>query len=425
MIKALRGFNDVLPDEAARWQAIEAAARGVFGLFGYREIRTPIAEETGLFIKTVGEDTDIVKKEMFSFKDRGERDMTLRPEGTAPIVRAYLEHNLDKTEPFQRFCYVGPMFRAERPQAGRLRQFSQIGVEAIGSTKPSVDAEVIDIMLKILNAAGVEKYELKINNLGCREDKKNLSKALKNSLSEGAVSKLLCEDCRARLVSNPLRVLDCKNEGCKAVVRGNFKKTEFICADCDKHFKEVLKLLLALGIRYTIDPYIVRGLDYYTGTVFEVTSPSLGAQNAIGAGGRYDNLVKDMGAPADLGACGFAIGVERVLLAMEPSQEGARKTAGIFMATIGEAAYLEAFKLANRIRASGIACGIDHGARSLKSQMRSADKMGAAFTVIIGEDELKKGAAVLRDMTTKEQSEVAFDRLAEELIKKLRSRAQC
>ena len=419
MIKALRGFNDVLPDEAARWQAIEAASRGVFGLFGYREIRTPIAEETGLFIKTVGEETDIVKKEMFSFKDRGERDMTLRPEGTAPIVRAYLEHDLDKTEPFQRLCYVGPMFRAERPQAGRLRQFSQIGVEAIGSSSPSVDAEVIDIMIKLLDSAGVKKYNLKINNLGCREDKNKLSKSLKDSLSEGAVSKLLCEDCRTRVVSNPLRVLDCKAEGCRMVVRENFKKMEFLCGDCDKHFKEVLGFLGALGIKYTIDPYIVRGLDYYTRTVFEVTSDSLGAQNAIGAGGRYDNLVKDMGGP-DMGACGFAIGIERVLLAMGPSQEGMQANAGVFMATLGEAAYLEAFKLADRIRLKGITCGIDHGARSLKSQMRSADKLGAKFTVIIGDDELKKGAAVLRDMATKEQSEVAFDKLAEELVQKLK-----
>lgn len=420
MIKALRGFNDVLPDEAARWHAIEAASRKVFGLFGYREIRTPVAEETGLFIKTVGEETDIVKKEMFSFKDRGERDMTLRPEGTAPIVRAYLEHNLDKTEPFQRLYYIGPMFRAERPQAGRLRQFSQIGVEVIGSSGPSVDAEVIDVMIKLLGAAGVKKYELKINNLGCREDKKKLSGLLKDSLSEGAVSKLLCEDCRSRVISNPLRVLDCKNEGCKVVVRENFKKTEFLCGDCDKHFKEVLKYLDALGIGYVIDPYIVRGLDYYTRTVFEVTSDSLGAQNAIGAGGRYDNLVKDMGAEADLGACGFAIGIERLLLAMGPLEKGSAPAGGVFMATIGEAVYMEAFKLADKVRLSGVACGIDHGARSLKSQMRSADKMGARFTVIIGDDEITKGAVVLRDMTTKEQSEVAFDKLAEEVVQKLK-----
>jgi len=417
MIKALRGFNDVLPDEIVRWQAIEAASRRVFELFGYREIRTPIAEETGLFTKTVGEDTDIVKKEMFSFKDRGERDMTLRPEGTAPIVRAYLEHDLDKTEPFQRLSYIGPMFRAERPQAGRLRQFSQVGVEAIGSLNPSVDAEVIDIMLKILSAIGVKKYELRINNLGCREDKSKLSKSLKKSLSEGAVSKLLCEDCRSRLASNPLRVLDCKNEGCRAIVRKNFKNMEFICGDCDKHFKEVLKLLDAIGIGYTIDPYIVRGLDYYTRTVFEVTSDAIGAQSAIGAGGRYDNLVKDMGGP-DLGACGFAIGIERALLALGSSAEETGKPNGVFMATIGEAAYIEAFKLADRIRRSGVVCGIDHGSRSLKSQMRSADKIGARFVVILGEDEIKKGEATLRDMATKEQISVKFEALCGTILEK-------
>lgn len=417
MIKALRGFNDILPRESARWQAVDSASRRVFGLFGYSEIRTPIAEETGLFTKSVGEETDIVKKEMFSFKDRGDRDMTLRPEGTAPIVRAYLEHDLDKTDPFQKLFYIGPMFRAERPQAGRLRQFSQIGLEAIGSSSPSVDAEVIAVMLEVLSVSGVKNYELKINNLGCLNDKKKLSKELKDSLSKPSAAKLLCEDCKNRVNSNPLRVLDCKNEGCKAVVRENFKKTDFLCSDCEKHFKTVLKFLDISGIKYKVDQHIVRGLDYYTRTVFEVTSDALGAQNAIGAGGRYDNLVKDMGGP-DLGACGFAIGVERMMLALGATEDGSKPAAGVFVATIGPEAYDEAFKLADKIRASGIPCGIDHESRSLKSQMRLADKMGARFVAIIGDDEIKKKEVTLRDMSTKEQVPVGFNDLVNFIAKK-------
>jgi len=407
--KSIRGFSDVLPDEAAHWQRIEAASRKIFGIFGYREIRTPIIEESGLFIKSVGEETDIVKKEMFAFKDRGDRDIALRPEGTAPIIRAYLEHNLDKTEPFQKLYYIGPMFRAERPQAGRLRQFSQIGIEAIGTSESATDAEVIRLLVKLVDSIGIKGCELKINNLGCREDKKRLSAQLKEALSEKSVSGALCDDCKARVGTNPLRVLDCKVESCKKIVREKFKNSKFLCADCDKHFDSVLKFLDLLEIKYTLDPYIVRGLDYYTRTVFELTCSSLGAQNAIGAGGRYDNLIKDMGG-ADLGACGFAIGVERAILAM--AGELPREAASgpdVFIAALGSEAYLRAFKIADELRCAGVSCEIEHAAKSLKSQMRSADKLGARFALIIGDDEIKKSAAVLRDMRTKEQTEINFN----------------
>ena len=413
MIKAIRGTKDILPPETCEWQNIEDTSRDIFRLFGYSEIRTPIIEETSLFVKSVGEETDIVKKEMFSFEDRGERNITLRPEGTAPIVRAYLENNLDKTEPFQKLYYIGPMFRAERPQAGRLRQFHQVGLEAIGSNSPALDAEVINVLVKLLDANGIKNYQLKLNNLGCREDKLRLSKILKDIFTEKTTASRLCEDCKRRAKTNPLRLLDCKSENCRLVVRENFKKVEFLCADCKAHFKKVQESLDSLKISYTIDPYIVRGLDYYTRTVFEVTHKDLGAQNAIGAGGRYDNLISDMGGPA-LGASGFALGVDRLIMALGKIAEEKLPAAGIdvFIATIGDASYKKAFVLLNELRKADIACDIDYENSSLKSQMRTADKRGAKFVLIIGDDEMAKGEAVLRDMSTKEQKTVKFEDLA-------------
>lgn len=411
--KTIRGTRDILPGESVQWQKVETAARDLFRTYGYGEIRTPVMEESGLFVKSVGEDTDIVKKEMFSFQDRGERDISLRPEGTAPIVRAYLENNLASLEPFQKLYYIGPMFRAERPQAGRLRQFSQIGVEAIGSNSPALDAEVIIVMAKLLESFGVKNYAMKLNNLGCSEDKKKLSRALKELFSKNEVAAVLCEDCKRRSGTNPLRVLDCKVESCKEIVRKSFKEIDFLCTDCKKHFDDVLKFLDLSKIKYVIDPYIVRGLDYYTRTVFEASCESLGAQNAVGAGGRYDNLISDMGG-AQTGACGFAVGVDRVLLSIskEPSEIAAGSRIDVFVAPLGEDAYKKAFLVLADLRASGIACDIDYENRSLKSQMRSADKAKARFVLIIGDDEVKKGEAALRDMQTKEQVFVGFDKLS-------------
>ena len=407
--QTIKGTRDILPGESSTWQKIEAFSRNIFKKFGYREIRTPIIEETSLFVKGVGEDTDIVKKEMFSFEDRGERNITLRPEGTAPIVRAYLEHNLDKTEPFQKLYYIEPMFRAERPQAGRLRQFHQIGIEAIGSGSPALDAEVIKVMIELLNCLGIKDYRLKLNNLGCKEDKKKLSKILKEAFSESSILKRLCDDCKRRAGTNPLRLLDCKNETCKITIRNRFKEIEFLCADCKAHFNDVLRFLDISKLKYEIDPYIVRGLDYYTRTVFEVTHDGLGAQNAIGAGGRYDNLIHDMGGP-ELGACGFALGIDRVLMlyAKETILTGQDGPMAVFIATLGKNAYEKGFLLINELRNNEIACDIDFENKSLKAQMRMADKLGAKFVLIIGDDEIAKGEAMLRDMATKEQQCVKF-----------------
>ncbi len=410
MIKSIKGTRDILPAESPRWHEIEEISRKVFGLFGYREIRTPIIEETALFTKSVGEDTDIVKKEMFSFVDRGERDITLRPEGTAPVVRAYLENNLYNTEPFQKLFYMGPMFRAERPQAGRLRQFYQIGLEAIGSSNPALDAEVISVLVKLLDSLGVVRYGLKLNNLGCPEDKKKLSGSLRDIFSKDPASAGLCEDCKRRIKTNPLRLLDCKNEDCRKVVRGKYETVDFLCGECVSQFNELTGYLGGLGIKYEMDRFIVRGLDYYTRTVFEVVQDDLGAQNSIGAGGRYDNLISDMGGPK-LGACGFAIGVDRVVMALGKSkgetQEQSRPD--VYIAAIGPAAYRKAVLTLNELRCKGISGAMDYESRSLKSQMRAADKAGAKYVFIIGDDEIGKGEAALRDMHTKEQWNIKFE----------------
>lgn len=405
MIKAVRGTKDILPSDSPLWQEIEKASRDILKLYGYREIRTPIIEETALFVKNIGEDTDIVSKEMFSFIDRSKRNISLRPEGTAPIIRSYIENNLDKISIFQKLFYMGPMFRAERPQAGRLRQFHQIGVEAIGSASPALDAEVIALAARLLDGAGIKGYKIKLNNLGCREDKKNLSKLLKEAFHDRKGARL-CDDCKKRLKMNPLRVLDCKNDGCRESVRMTFKEARFLCGVCRAHFDEVLKFVDALNIKYEIYPFMVRGLDYYTRTVFEITHEGLGSKDAIGAGGRYDNLSKDMGGP-DVGACGFALGIDRMMFVRDKSVP--LKAINVFIASLGAAAYSKAFSLANDLRANGVSCDIDYENKSLKAQMRTADSLGAKFVLIIGDDELAKGEALLRDMNTKEQVLVKFD----------------
>lgn len=416
MIKALRGTRDILPGESCIWQEIEKISRDNLKLFGYREIRTPVIEETALFVKNIGEETDIVSKEMFSFVDRGERNISLRPEGTASIIRSYIENNLDKISQFQKLYYIGPMFRAERPQAGRLRQFHQIGVEAIGSLHPALDAEVIALSAKLLDAAGIKGYKIKLNNLGCREDKKKLSKMLKEIFSDKK-GEHLCEDCKRRIRMNPLRVLDCKNDGCREVVRKTFKEAVFICSECKTHFEEVLKFVHMLNIKHEIDPYIVRGLDYYTRTVFEITHEGLGSKDAIGAGGRYDNLSLDMEGP-DVGACGFALGMDRMIMALGRGKE--LSGVDIFIATIGDAAYAKAFGILNDLRNSGISCEIDYEKKSLKAQMRGADSIEAKFVLIIGEDEIDKGEAALRDMKTKEQALIKFSDIVSKIREKVR-----
>ena len=415
-IRSLRGMHDMLPDDARIWQAIEERARKVLKTFGYKEIRTPVMEETALFIKSIGETTDIVQKEMYSFQDQGGRNVSLRPEGTAPIVRSFIEHGLDKKMGFAKVYYMGPMFRAERPQAARLRQFHQIGVEAIGSGSPYVDAENIIMLGKILDALGVEGYIVKLNTLGCLKDKADYAKVLKDFFSSRV--NRLCEDCKKRVERNPFRVLDCKNEACRSVARESPAVSEHICGDCSGHFSGLRNILDSLNVKYLLDPHLVRGLDYYTKTTFEVTSKKLGSQDAIGAGGRYDTLFKSLGGP-DLAACGFALGVERVIQALDAGTPDKKTPLDLYVATIGKEAYQKGFELLCGLRDAGIDADIEFGDKSLKAQMRQADRKGAKFVVLLGDDELKSGKIVLRNMSDQTQKDLEMKNAVQQIKEQL------
>ncbi len=407
-MRAVRGTKDILPREAQLWRLIEEAARSVFPLYGYEEIRTPIIEEMSLFTRSIGETTDIVQKQMFTIADRKGRLICLRPEATAPIVRAYLEHSLHRQGGITKLYYLGPMFRSERPQKGRLRQFHQIGIEAIGSS-PYLDGEVISCLVAFFRKLNLRGYQIKLNSLGCLKDKKKLGENLSSILKKDL--KLLCEDCQSRFKRNVLRILDCKNENCRRLIHKRFTPN-FLCSDCLDHFKDVKESLNLLEIPYQVEPYLVRGLDYYTRTVFEVTHPELGGQDAIGAGGRYDNLISDFGGP-EKGAIGFALGVERILLVLsnklQTTNYKLQTQLGVYIATIGEEAYQRGFLILEQLRKSGVSAQIDYESKSLKSQMRKASNLNAKLVTILGEDELKKGIVTVRDMSTGKQEEIALD----------------
>jgi histidyl-tRNA synthetase len=355
---------------------------------------------------------------MFTFSDRKERSLTMRPEGTAPIVRAYIEHSLGTASPLTKLYYIGPMFRAERPQKGRLRQFHQIGVEVIGTSSPYADIEVLVQLNGMLMAFGLDGFAIRLNSLGCKEDKARFAEGLKKYLSDKKAR--LCEDCKNRMEKNVLRVLDCKNETCAQVVRGAPNILDNLCAPCREHFNKVKDGLKKVGVRFEEAKNLVRGLDYYTATVFEVTHPDLGSQDAIGAGGRYDNLVKDMGGPA-AGAVGYALGIERLLIALKAKAPEAGKI--VYIATLGDEAKIKGQQLAGKIKDEaipGVVVLQDISEASLKSQMRSADKNGARIVVILGEEELKQSKAVIKDMQEKDsQDSVALDSVIERLKKKL------
>src|SRR3989338_5878729 len=374
MLQALRGTTDLLPEEVARWSAVEHAARRLARIYGYREVRTPVIEEAALFLRSVGETTDIVQKEMFRFTDRGEHEIVLRPEGTAAVVRAYLERNLHKTEGFAKLFYLGPMFRAERPQAGRFRQFHQYGVEAIGSTSPCVDVEAIALCVHILRECGVGDATVWLASMGCRKDQARSAEELRKRL-EPHKSKL-CKECQARLQKNVFRVLDCKNPDCHAIAWD--MKAFFLCNDCTAHFQEVRRGLKETGIAFDDTKYFARGLDYYTRTVFEVRVKGLGAQDAVAAGGRYDQLVEELGGPP-MGAFGFAAGIERVLMAAGTgaTSEEPPARAGVYLAVAQPPLIGEAFRLVQRLRECGVPALMDYDGKSLKAQFRGADKARA------------------------------------------------
>ncbi|MDP2921897.1 MAG: histidine--tRNA ligase [Candidatus Omnitrophota bacterium] len=408
MIKALRGTKDILPGESDLWQFIESTGRDIFNIYGYNEIRTPIIEEASLFIRGIGDLTDIVQKEMYVFSDRGNRRVALRPEATASIVRAYIENSMSQSGGAAKLFYTGPMFRSERPQQGRQRQFYQIGVEAIGSDSPFLDAEVIALAVRFLDRLGVKNYHVKLNSLGCQKDK--MAAIAKHKENFKPHFEKLCDTCKARFDKNVLRIFDCKGDTCR-VIAENVKVEAALCNDCESHFKKVKQCLDELGVKYTVDHKIVRGLDYYTKTVFEITQDDLGAKDAICAGGRYNNLVKELGGK-DTPATGFAFGVERLALALKAvSCQHSAVSPKVFVAVAGEGLYPEAFKLLDSLRGAGIASEMDYDERSLKSQMRKAEKLGAGFVVILGEDEFKKGKAVLKDMSSGDQKEIMLNEI--------------
>ncbi|MDD5692650.1 MAG: histidine--tRNA ligase [Candidatus Omnitrophica bacterium] len=410
MFKRVPGTKDILPDESGSWQSIEIAARKIFSLYNYREIRTPLIEEASLFNRTLGETTEIVQKQMFLIHNQ-EDVYALRPEGTASIVRSYLENNLDKTAGFVKLYYIGPMFRLERPQKGRLRQFHHIGCEAIGSQEPELDVEVIALAEELLKGFSIADYRIKINSLGCPKDKQALTLKLKEALQKNA--KELCPDCRVRVNNNVLRVLDCKNETCRKIV-GDLKLSEsHLCPECKEHFEKVKNGLKNLNISFQVEPYLVRGLDYYNRTVFEISHPELGAQDAIGAGGRYNNLVKELGGP-DLGGIGFAFGVERLLLVSKIA-DNKDKNGLVYLVTLGDAAKNAGLKILNDLRSAGIPCDTDFLDKSLKGALRGANDAAAKYVLILGDDELKKNIITLKNMSTGEQKEVSLQNLTGEL----------
>jgi histidyl-tRNA synthetase len=408
MIKAIRGMRDLLPPETSRWQWVESVAREVFGLYGYREIRLPLLERTELFARSIGADTDIVGKEMYTFADRKGDSLTLRPEATASVLRAVLENGLDKGAGVKKLYTLGPMFRYERPQKGRYRQFYQINCEAYGVEAPELDAEVILLLLDILGRLKLGETHLLVNSLGCPECQVKFKAALGLFLisREG-----LCEDCQRRRETNPLRVLDCKSVHCKEILQDAPVIRDYLCADCAAHFARVLGLLKHFSVAYEEQPRLVRGLDYYTRTAFEVVATGLGAQDAVAGGGRYNGLAQELGGPA-LPAIGFAIGEDR-LLEVLPESLGKGNEFKVFLAALGEAARDRAFHLMQELRRSSVAAEMDLAGRSLKAQMTQADRYGAAYAVILGDRELESGEAQVRRMADGSQEQVDLQDLAD------------
>jgi histidyl-tRNA synthetase len=414
-IQAVRGMNDILPDQVGWWQMVERAAREVLENFGYREIRTPVAEKLELFARSIGESTDIVEKEMYAFQDRNEEWVALRPEATASIVRSYIQHKLHSDPILQKFYAIGPMFRHERPQKGRYRQFHQIDAEVFGIDSPMIDAEIMYMIRSFLDRVGVAGVTLHINTLGCP----NCRQSYKTVLKEYLLSKgdEFCPDCLRRRETNPLRVFDCKVERCQALIDGAPALIDSIDEECRAHFDAVKGYLEKLGTPYVVNPRMVRGLDYYMRTTFEVITDRLGAQNAIGGGGRYNGLVRDLGGP-DIAGIGFAIGMERLILLLQQDQKETIRKPEVFIAALGESAQTRGFLLAQELRGQGIEAEMDYEGRSLKSQMRRADKTGARYVLILGEDEMKRGEIQLRDMLEKTQQVLPLEGAAGIILKK-------
>lgn len=405
-------MNDILPGEIETWQFLENQARRIFGVYGFSEIRVPVVEKTELFCRSIGETTDIVEKEMYTFNDKSDHSLTLRPEGTAPVMRSFIQNKLYTKDPVAKLYYMGPMFRYERPQKGRYRQFHQIGAEVIGIEDAKIDAQVLTMLSHYFAAVGIEDVELQLNSLGCPQCRPAYREALSRFLE--ARLGALCDDCRRRYLTNPLRVLDCKVPGCKEATTGAPSVLDHLCSGCNEHFTDVQSYLRAVDTPFTINARMVRGLDYYTKTTFEMVTTSLGSQNAVAAGGRYDGLIQDLGGPP-LSGIGFAMGVERLVLMMG---EGRIEPSGpdLFLATLGEEAARVAFGLMSRLQRRGLHTEMEYSGKSLKAQLRRADKLQARRVLIIGGDELIRGEAQLRTMETSSQETISLEGIEEFLL---------
>ena len=413
-ITSVKGFSDILPEQVGLWQQVEAAARRVFEAYSFSEIRIPIIEKTELFSRSIGESTDIVEKEMYTFKDRDETQITLRPEGTAGVVRTYIQSEMYKVEPVRKLYYMGPMFRRERPQKGRLRQFHQIGAEALGRSDPFIDAEILLLLNDFFSSRRPRpRSRYRLNSLGDSACRPAVSR--KAACFSESAQDMLCANCRRRMERNPLRALDCKEPGCIAATQDAPSILDSLCVNCQEHFATVQRLLRETNVEYTLNPRMVRGLDYYCRTTFEWTTTQLGSQSAVAAGGRYDGLVEQLGGPAIPGV-GFALGVERLTMLLKMQESAPAAGPSLYIVWVGEKARDWAFPLVHRLRKKDIAVEMEGEARSLKSQMRRADKFKALSVLIIGEDELAHGKAVLRDMASKRQDEISLDRIEAELV---------
>jgi len=427
-ISVPRGTADILPSDIPLWQQVETKARSLLKIYGFLEIRTPIYEDIGLFKRSLGQTSDVVNKQLLEIassapvgEEKKDNEYALRPEGTAAVVRSYIENRLDVKEGLSKLFYIGPMFRGERPQKGRLRQFHQIGLESIGpnTASPFLDAEMIGTSVRLLHECGISQFTLKINSLGTQDDKENFSKLLREKLKSKLTE--LCADCQSRFERNVFRVLDCKNPGCRQVVDSFQFSDDHLSAPSREYFKQVRDAVSSLSISYEFDPKLVRGLDYYTHTVFEFVGSSLGSQDVLGAGGRYNNLVSDLGGPQPAEAVGAAFGIERILLAMPQENKPSAPPLDAFMVALGEVALKRAFVIMDFMRKGNISCDmISKAGASMKSQMRQADKLQALYVVILGEEEEKNHSVIIKDMSNGDQQIVGWDEVVEYLRKKLK-----
>jgi histidyl-tRNA synthetase len=408
--RAIKGTKDILPPETSSWQYIESVVRQTMGRFGYREIRTPIFEQTALFARSIGELTDIVSKEMYTFLDRSEESLTLRPEGTASTLRAYIQHSLGEQMPLAKLYYIGPMFRQERPQAGRLRQFHQFGAEALGSPSPQLDVEMMLLPLQIYQSLGIKTFSLTINSVGCPRCRPKYKELLRSELRK--VFDQLSEDSQRRVEQNPLRVLDSKDENDRTLTATIPSILDYLCEECSTHFKTVQTVLDTLHVPYTVDNRLVRGLDYYTKTAFEITSTSLGSQDALAGGGRYDMLVEELGGAPTPGV-GFAAGMERLLTALTASEQFQPPvpTPDLFIVALDAESRSFAFQKAMELRNKGFAVEMDYNDRSVKAQMREANRQQAHYVIVVGSNELASGKGVLKEMSTGKEIPVSLDNL--------------